>query len=93
MHIIATSTMVIADVHGRGHMGGWGGGRMWLWGTLMVLFWVAIIAGVVWLVSRGRTGTAGTTSSRPATSSTSGTHRVSSPPRSIRASRAAQLTH
>ena len=47
MHIIATSTMVIADVHGRGHMGGWGGGRMWLWGTLMVLFWVAIIAGVV----------------------------------------------
>ena len=64
MHIIATSTMVIADVHGRGHVGGWGGGRMWLWGTLMVLFWVAIIAGVVWLVSRGRTGTAGTTSSR-----------------------------
>lgn len=36
------------------HMDGWGGGRMWLWGTLMMLTWVAIIAAAVWLVTRSR---------------------------------------
>jgi putative membrane protein len=31
---------------------GWGGtGGMWLWGGLMMLFWVALVAAVVWLVA------------------------------------------
>lgn len=29
---------------------------MWLWGSLMMLTWVAIIAGAVWLVARSLTG-------------------------------------
>jgi putative membrane protein len=40
-----------------GHMDGWGGGWMWLWGTLMMLSWVAIIAAAVWFLSRSRDGT------------------------------------
>lgn len=35
------------------HMSGGGSGWMWLWGTLMMLTWVAVIAGAVWLVARG----------------------------------------
>ncbi len=34
------------------HMSGTGGGWMWLWGTLMMLTWVAVIAAAVWLVAR-----------------------------------------
>ncbi len=34
------------------HMSGWGGGWMWLWGTLLMLAWVAIIAGAIWVVVR-----------------------------------------
>ncbi len=49
-----TLAQVFADTDGWGHMNGWGGGWMWLWGTLMMLSWVAIIAGAVWLASRGR---------------------------------------
>ena len=30
---------------------------MWLWGTLMMLSWVAIIAAAVWALSRSRDGT------------------------------------
>ena len=41
---------VVADWNGH-HM--WGGGWMWLWGSLMMLFWVAVIAVVVVLVARG----------------------------------------
>lgn len=33
------------------HMGG--GGWMWLWGSLMMLFMVAVIGLIVWLVARG----------------------------------------
>lgn len=33
-------------------MHGWGGGWVWLWGTLMMLTWAAIIAAVGWLVVR-----------------------------------------
>lgn len=38
---------------GWGHMGnnGWSG-WMWLWGTLMMLLWVAVIGVVAWLVIR-----------------------------------------
>jgi putative membrane protein len=34
-----------------GHMWG-GGGWMWLWGTLMMLFFVGVIAVIVWLLIR-----------------------------------------
>jgi putative membrane protein len=33
-------------------MHGWDGGWMWLWGTLMMLTWAAIIAAAVWLIIR-----------------------------------------
>ena len=36
------------------HMAGWDGGWMWLWGSLMMLTWVVIIAGVAWFVLRSR---------------------------------------
>ena len=49
------------DSDGWGHMDGWGGGWMWLWGTLMMFSWVAIIAAAIWLLSRSRD----TTGSRP----------------------------
>ncbi len=45
----------------HGHMGGWDGGWMWLWVSLMMLTWVVIIAGVAWAVvrSRDKSSTAG----------------------------------
>jgi putative membrane protein len=31
---------------------GWGGaGWMWFWGGMMMVFWVALVAAVVWLVA------------------------------------------
>jgi putative membrane protein len=56
MHILV---QVFADTDGSGHMDGWGGGWMWLWGTLMILASVAIIAGAVWLFARGRARASG----------------------------------
>ena len=50
--ITATLIDVVAQSRGWDHMSGWGGGWMWLWGTLMMLSWVAIIAAAVWLVLR-----------------------------------------
>ena len=38
------------------HMSGTGGGWMWLWGTLMMLTWVAVIAAAVWFVARSLSG-------------------------------------
>jgi len=49
--------LVVADPgDGWGHMGngGWSG-WMWLWGTAMVLFWIAVIAGAAWLAVRAAT--------------------------------------
>ncbi len=46
-----TLTQVLADTNGWGHMAGWGGGWMWLWGTFMM---VAVVAGFVWLFTQGR---------------------------------------
>lgn len=39
-------------------MHGWDGGWMWLWGSLMMLTWVAVIGGAFWLIVRsvGRNG-------------------------------------
>lgn len=54
MPAIAITTRVLADRDGWGHMDGWGGGWMWLWGSLMMLSWVAIIAAAVWFLGRSR---------------------------------------
>lgn len=35
------------------HMDGWGGGWMWVWGTVMMVAFVVIVAAVVWVVVRG----------------------------------------
>lgn len=43
---------LIAATDYWGHMDGWGGGWMWLWGGLMMLFFVAAVAVVVWAVLR-----------------------------------------
>jgi putative membrane protein len=44
---------LLAQQRWDGHpMHGWDGGWMWLWGSLMMLTWVAIIAAAVWLVIR-----------------------------------------
>lgn len=40
-----------------GHMDG--GAGMWLWGTLMILFWVLLVGAVVWLLIRTLGGAAG----------------------------------
>ncbi|MCP9948999.1 SHOCT domain-containing protein [Actinomadura madurae] len=38
---------------GWGHMGGDGwSGWMWLWGTLMMLLWIAVIGAAAWLIVR-----------------------------------------
>jgi putative membrane protein len=63
MTIFATFAQVTADNDRWGHMDGWGGGWMWLWGTLMMLSWVAIIAAAIWFLSRSR-DTAGSRPSR-----------------------------
>jgi putative membrane protein len=39
---------------GWGHMGGWG----WLWGSLMMLFWIGVIGLLIWLVVRSVAGPA-----------------------------------
>ncbi len=51
---LATFAPVLADTDGWGHMNGWGGGWMWLWGTLMMFSWVAIIVVAMSFTSRSR---------------------------------------
>lgn len=63
MLTIAALAQVVADNGGWGHVDGRGGGWMWFWGTLMMLSWVAVIAVVVWIVTRSR-ATAGSRASR-----------------------------
>ncbi len=50
----AIATVTVTD-DGWGHMNGWGGGWMWLWGVAMMALFVVVI---VWLV---RATTGGTT--------------------------------
>lgn len=53
MGIAIVVVSLLANDSGRfDHMDGWGGGWMWLWGTLMMLTWVVIIAAAVYLVTR-----------------------------------------
>ncbi len=35
-----------------GHHGAWGGGWMWLWGTLMMIAFVALVGFAVWALAR-----------------------------------------
>jgi putative membrane protein len=53
---IATTLLAQQDDAWWDHMSGTGGGWMWLWGTLMMLTWVAVIAAAVWLVARSLGG-------------------------------------
>lgn len=62
MLTFTTLTQIVADADGWGHMDGWGGGWMWLWGTLMMLSWVAIIVAAIWLITRNRDTTGGRSS-------------------------------
>ena len=66
MGTTAIFAQLLADSDGWGHMDGWGGGWMWLWGTLMMFSWVAIIAAAIWLVTRtrDRTGSPRSTQAR-----------------------------
>lgn len=43
---MSTVVSALADSPGWGHMGGWGGGWMWLWGLPMMLLFVVLL---VWL--------------------------------------------
>src|SRR5262245_34028769 len=55
----------LADADDRwGHMngGGWSG-WMWIWGPIMMIFWVAVIGVAVWLIVRAMGG-AGTGTGR-----------------------------
>ncbi len=52
MFVFATLMQGFDDRDGWGHMDGWGGGWMWLWGSLMMLSWVAVIAAAIWFLSR-----------------------------------------
>jgi putative membrane protein len=46
-HGVIVNVAVLANDHGWGHMDGWGGGWMWIWGAAMMLLVVLL---VVWLV-------------------------------------------
>ncbi|WP_433229049.1 SHOCT domain-containing protein [Actinomadura formosensis] len=50
---IANALVLAHPGSGWGHMGGndWSG-WMWLWGTIMMLLWIAVIGVAVWLVIR-----------------------------------------
>lgn len=52
----ATAVLASSGDGWDGHMNGWGGGWVWLWGTLMMVTWIAVIAGAAWLVLRSRDG-------------------------------------
>lgn len=54
MQVLSTAAVLAQrDDHWWGdHMSGWGGGWVWLWATIMMLTWVALIAAAVWLVAR-----------------------------------------
>lgn len=64
MEALVMRVSVFADSDGWGHMWDGGGGWMWLWGSLMMLFWVAVIGlAIYWLVRATQSG-AGRGSSR-----------------------------
>ena len=56
---------LLADTDGRGHMGDWDGGWMWLWAVVMMALFVVL---VVWVVRTivGPTGTGKTAPRDPA---------------------------
>ena len=56
---------LLADTDGRGHMGNWDGGWMWLWAVVMMAVFVVL---VVWVVRAivGPIGTGKTTPRDPA---------------------------
>lgn len=52
--MIGFSSMAVAVANWGGrHMGG-DGDWMWLWGGLMMCFWLSVIGLIVWVVARGQ---------------------------------------
>lgn len=54
MNTLSALTQDLAQGDGWHHMDGWGGGWIWVWGSLMMLSWVVIIAAAVWFLGRQR---------------------------------------
>jgi putative membrane protein len=51
--VLATAVAtVVAEADQWSHHGWNGAGWMWLWGTVMLALWVALIAGAVWVIAR-----------------------------------------
>lgn len=44
--------MTFVNGPGWGHMQGYGYGWMWLWGPIMMIFWIAVLGVIAWLVVR-----------------------------------------
>lgn len=59
MNAETTTAGMLGQMWWGDHMSGWGGGWMWLWGTLMVLAWVVIIAAAIWFLMRTGAGDPG----------------------------------
>ncbi len=57
---MTNAVMLLGDSRGFEHMNGWGGGWMWIWGTLMMIGTIAL---VVWLARS--TNTTSTTAPPP----------------------------
>jgi putative membrane protein len=45
-----TLAIAATRLYAWGH-DGWGDGWMWFWGGLMVVLWVALVVGAIWLVA------------------------------------------
>lgn len=50
--LLGTFASVVTQLDRWDHHGWGDGGWMWLWGTLMMAAWVALIAAVVWAITR-----------------------------------------
>lgn len=52
------SALAAANDGRWGHMGGWGGGWMWLWGVVMMILFAVFVVWLVRSVSGGRESSA-----------------------------------
>jgi len=52
VEVLAAVSTVLGDGPWGRHHDGWDGGGWWLWGFSMMVFWIAVMALVVWLLAR-----------------------------------------